>query len=98
MKRRRLAMVLALALWAVPQTGYTQSLIDGQIMEVDASAGKITIKHGPIRKLGMDVGMTMVFTAQNPGMLKTVKAGDKVRFDADEVNGQFTVTKIVKAK
>jgi Cu(I)/Ag(I) efflux system periplasmic protein CusF len=98
MKRRRLAMVLALALWAVPRTGYTQSLIDGQIIEVDASAGKITIKHGPIRKLGMDEGMTMVFKAQDPKMLKAVKAGDKVKFDADEVNGQFTVTKIVKGK
>jgi Cu/Ag efflux protein CusF len=31
-------------------------------------------------------------------MLKTVKVGDKVRFDADRVNGQFTVTKIEKAK
>jgi Cu(I)/Ag(I) efflux system periplasmic protein CusF len=98
MNRRRLVMVLALALWAVPQMGYAQSLIDGQIIEVDSSAGKITIKHGPIRKLGMDEGMTMVFKAQDPKMLKAVKAGDKVKFDADEVNGQFTVTKIVKAR
>jgi Cu/Ag efflux protein CusF len=31
-------------------------------------------------------------------MLKQVKVGDKVKFDADRVNGQFTVTKIEKAK
>jgi Cu(I)/Ag(I) efflux system protein CusF len=31
-------------------------------------------------------------------MLKQVKVGDKVRFDADRVNGQITVTKIEKAK
>jgi Cu(I)/Ag(I) efflux system protein CusF len=67
-------------------------------MKVDRSAGKITLKHGPIKKLGMDQGMTMVFKAEDPAMLKSVKTGDKVRFDADQVNGQFTVTKIEKAK
>jgi Cu(I)/Ag(I) efflux system periplasmic protein CusF len=74
------------------------SLIDGQIVKVDQSAGKITIKHGPAKKLGMDEGMTMVYRAQDPAMLTKVKSGDKVKFDADQVNGQFTVTKIEKAK
>jgi Cu(I)/Ag(I) efflux system protein CusF len=67
-------------------------------MKVDQSAGKITIKHGPAKKLGMDQGMTMVYKAQDPAMLKAVKSGDKVKFDADQVNGQFTVTKIEKTK
>jgi Cu/Ag efflux protein CusF len=31
-------------------------------------------------------------------MLKSVKVGDKVNFEADRVNGQFTVTKIQKAR
>jgi Cu/Ag efflux protein CusF len=31
-------------------------------------------------------------------MLKQVKVGDKIRFDADLVNGQITVTRIEKAK
>ena len=74
------------------------ALIDGQVTKVDQSAGKITIKHGPIKKLGMDQGMTMVFKAQDPAMIKAVKAGNKVKFDAEQVNGQFTVTKIEKAK
>jgi len=75
-----------------------QSLISGTVTKVDESAGKITLKHGPIKKLDMDEGMTMVFRAADPAMLKTVKAGDKVKFDADKVNGQFTVTRIEKAK
>ena len=37
--------------------------------------------------------MTMVYRVQDPGLLKAVKAGDKVKFDADRVNNQFTVTK-----
>jgi Cu/Ag efflux protein CusF len=73
-------------------------MIRGQVMKIDESAGKITLKHGPIKKLDMHEGMTMVFRAQDPAMLKQVKVGDKVRFDADRVNGQFTVTKIEKAK
>jgi Cu(I)/Ag(I) efflux system protein CusF len=71
-------------------------LISGQVMKLDVSAGKITLKHGPIKKLEMDEGMSMVFRVEDPAMLKQVKVGDKVRFDADRVNGQLTVTKIQK--
>jgi Cu/Ag efflux protein CusF len=74
------------------------SLIEGQVMKVDESAGKITIRHGPIKRLGMEEGMTMVFKADDPAMLKQVKAGDKIKFEPDSVNGQFIVKKIVKAK
>ena len=73
-------------------------LIDGQVVKVDPSASNITIKHGPIKKLDMDQGMTMVFHAQDTDLLKGVKTGDKIKFDAESVNGQFTVTKIEKSK
>jgi len=94
-------LVLAVSLLAgMPMRAGAQAVdfIDGQVTKVDQGAGKITIKHGPIRKLGMDEGMTMVFRAGDPAMLKTVKAGDKIRFAPDLVDGQFTVTKIQKAK
>ena len=89
--------LIALAL-AWPYTAGAQALIDGQVTKVDESAGKITLKHWPIKKFDMDEGMTMVFRATDPAILKTVKVGDKVKFDADKVNGQFVVTKIEKAK
>jgi len=90
---------LVFALVVGAQAAVAQSaLIDGQVTKVDQSAGKITIRHGPIKKLGMDEGMTMVFKAQDAAMLKAVKAGDKVKFDADHLNGQLTVTKIEKAR
>lgn len=73
-------------------------LIDGLVTKVDESAGKITIRHGPLKKFDMDEGMTMVFRAQDPAMLKAVKAGDKIKFDVDRINGQFTVTKIEKTR
>jgi Cu(I)/Ag(I) efflux system periplasmic protein CusF len=91
--------LLALALSIGSHAAVAQSaLIDGQVTKVDQSAGKITIKHGPAKRLGMDQAMTMVYRAQDPAMLTAVKAGDKVKFDADQVNGRFTVTKIEKAK
>jgi|SRR5215471_10273651 len=73
-------------------------MVNGQVTKIDESAGKITLKHGPIKKLDMNEGMTMVFRVQEPAMLKQVKVGDKVRFDTDRINGQITVTKIEKAK
>lgn len=71
---------------------------DGEVRKIDEAAGKITLKHGPIKSLDMDEGMTMVFRVGDPAMLKQVKVGDKVKFDAERVNGQITVTKIQKTK
>jgi Cu/Ag efflux protein CusF len=73
-------------------------LVDGQVTKIDEPAGKITIRHGPLKKFDMDEGMTMVFRAADPAMLKAVKAGDRVKFVPERVNGQFTVMKIEKAK
>jgi Cu/Ag efflux protein CusF len=92
-------LALAAVLFAWPVLTHAQSaMIEGQVTKVDESAGKITIKHGPIKKLDMDMGMTMVFRAGDPALLKAAKAGDKIKFDAEKVNGQLTVTKIEKAK
>lgn len=35
--------------------------------------------------------MTMVFRVRDPAMLDQLKPGDKVRFAADKVNGNYTV-------
>ena len=72
-------------------------LVSGKVESVDAAQGKVTIDHGPIPNLNMD-GMTMVFRAADPAMVKTVKKGDRIQFSADRVNGQITVTKIQKAR
>ena len=93
------ASILTLSCAVLPKVAVAQSpMVNGQVIKIDESAGKITLKHGPIKKLDMNEGMTMVFRVQDPAMLKQVKVGDKVRFDADRVNGQFTVTKIERVK
>jgi Cu/Ag efflux protein CusF len=91
-----IATALALAFPAAAQTA--PEVTTGEVTKVDESAQKITIRHGPIKKYEMEEGMTMVFRAKDPAMLKGVKAGDKIKFESDRVNGQFTVTKIEKAK
>jgi len=42
--------------------------------------------------------MTMVFQVKDTAMLEKVKAGDKVKFTADKVNGAYTVMTIELAK
>jgi Cu(I)/Ag(I) efflux system protein CusF len=100
---RRVFTLAVVALLAAATTsapvlaGAQQALVDGEVTKLDESAGKITIRHGPISKFDMDA-MTMVFRANEPSMLKAVKPGDKIKFDVDKINGQLTVTKIEKGK
>ena len=73
------------------------ALADGEVRKIDKSAGKITIKHGQLPRLEMSP-MTMVFRVSDPKMLDQVKPGDKIRFDADKVNGAVTVVKLEAVK
>lgn len=91
------AAVAALSM-AVSTSAWAQAAsVDGSVEKIDQAAGKVTLKHGPIKNLDME-GMTMVFRVNDPEMLKKVKVGQKVKFEADRVNGQITVTKIEGAK
>ena len=98
MNKLTAAAVLTFATMLAAPAFAQSSLVDGEVRKVDAAAEKITLRHGPMKKFDMDDGMTMVFRVKDPAMLKQVKAGDKVKFDADKINGQFTVTRIEKAK
>jgi len=46
----------------------------------------------------MDEDMTMVYRVKDPAMLKQVKVGDKVTFEAEKSDNGFAVTKIQKGK
>ena len=72
------------------QAGKTE-MIDGEVRKVDMDTKKLTIKHGPMPSLDMPA-MTMVFQVKDPAMLDKVKAGDKVKFQAEKLGGAFTVT------
>jgi Cu(I)/Ag(I) efflux system periplasmic protein CusF len=89
-----LALTAAALFAALP--AHAQSA-DAEVMKIDKPQQKITLKHGEIKNLDMPP-MTMVFRVQDAGMLDTVKVGDKVKFDADKVGGQYTVTKLAPSK
>jgi Cu(I)/Ag(I) efflux system protein CusF len=96
MRKIGFAAVGVLTFLAATPVAASQHVADGEVTKIDEAQGRITLRHGPIKKLDMD-SMTMVFRVQDPGMLKAVKVGDKVKFEADRVNGQITLTKIEKA-
>ena len=73
------------------------ALSDGEVRKIDKEAGKITIKHGPIKHLDMPP-MSMVFTAKDKTLLDKVKPGDKIRFMAVDEGGKLVVTDIQLAK
>jgi len=81
---------------AAGATQPSSAMADGEVRKVDKDAKKITIKHGPLQKLDMPA-MTMVFRVKDPAMLDRVKAGDKVKFEAEKIGGAFTVTQIEPA-
>lgn len=101
MRTKTFLLTAAIAVFttALPRDVVAQSdMVNGQVTKIDQSAAKITIRHGPMPKFELDEGHTMVFRVQNSEILKQVKVGDKIEFEADRINGQFTVVKIQKSK
>jgi Cu(I)/Ag(I) efflux system protein CusF len=89
--------LLAMALFISAAVAQTLPDVAGEVKKVDQSAGEITLKHDRIPNLDMD-GMTMAFKASNPSMLMDLKAGDRVKFQADMVHGDLIVTSIERVK
>ena len=75
----------------------TADMTDGEVRKVDKENKKITLKHGVIKNLDMP-GMTMVFGVKDAAMLDKVKAGDKVKFKAEQTGTAIVVTDIQPAK
>ncbi|GGX20266.1 RND transporter [Pigmentiphaga litoralis] len=91
MKRTLTVIAAAAALLATSLVMAASATTSGEVRRIDAAAGKITIKHGAISNLDLPA-MTLVFHVADPAMLQNVKPGDKVRFAADKINGQYTIT------
>ena len=72
-------------------------MADGEIRRVNKAAATITLRHGPIPSLNMPA-MTMDYKVANPRFLEAFKPGDKVRFTADKIGDQYTVTRLEAAK
>jgi Cu(I)/Ag(I) efflux system periplasmic protein CusF len=82
--------LIAAALFAVAASVQAQS-VEAEVRKLDPAQGKVTLKHAEIKKLDMPA-MTMVFRVRDPKMLDGLKVGDKIRIEADKIDGQYTVT------
>ncbi|MGA0609534.1 copper-binding protein [Caldimonas sp. KR1-144] len=89
---RKLAALAALAAATIAAHAQTT---DGEVRKIDKAQAKITLKHGEIKNLEMPA-MTMVYRVKDPAVLETLQVGDKVKFHAEKVGGQYTVTEIRK--
>ncbi|MDI1262231.1 MAG: copper-binding protein [bacterium] len=100
MKTNGISVVVLALFFALAADAFAQgSMVNGEVKKIDEGAGKITLKHGPIKNLDMEEdGMTMVFRVQDPAMLKQVKVGDKVQFEAERATAGITITKMQKGK
>ena len=70
--------------------------VSGEVTKLDKAGGRIELKHGEIKALDMPP-MRMVWRVREARLLDGLAVGDKVRFTAAKIDGQFTVTAISKA-
>lgn len=75
----------------------SQPWSEGTIRRLDRAAGSVTLTHGPIENLGMGA-MAMTFSFKKGVVPTSVKQGDKVRFRAEEKDGQYSVVRVEAAR
>ena len=88
---------LLLSLLATVAVAQDATII-GEVKKIDESSGSITLKQGPAPSLGFKDDMTMVYEVRDRTMLKQVKVGDTVRFEAESGDSGFEITKLQKGK
>jgi Cu(I)/Ag(I) efflux system protein CusF len=78
---------------SAPSTAWSE----GVVKTIHKQEGQITIAHGPLVNLGMGK-MTMTFRLKTPALIEGIKEGSKIRFVAENVNGELTVVALQAAK
>ncbi|MGJ7579791.1 copper-binding protein [Variovorax sp. RHLX14] len=71
----------------------TLPLTHAVVERVLRDTGEIVLDHEDLPNLGMPP-MTMAFEVSSPDMLRTLKAGDRVKFQAEIIAGKPTVTRL----
>lgn len=80
---------------AAKAAGATAALYDGEIRRIDTAKGTVLIKHGEMKELGMGP-MTMGFKLKDAALGAGLKAGDKIKFSAEQKGEELIVTRIQK--
>ena len=94
--RRILGAALAALIIGAPAAyaeGSGKDMAEGEVRKVDKEQRKVTVKHGEIKNLEMPA-MTMVFRVKDAALLDKVKEGDRIKFAAEKIEGNITITQI----
>jgi Cu(I)/Ag(I) efflux system periplasmic protein CusF len=67
----------------------------GEVTKVDKNNGRITLRHGEIKNLDMPP-MTMTFRVREAKLLDGVVVGERVRFTAEKIDGNYVLTALAK--
>ena len=97
MKKSGAIVILAVALGiALPTVLYAQEAIKGEIVTLNEAGGTISIKQSPAGTVGAggDAAAIRSFKVKDALLFNAVKAGDKVVFTADTVDGNLVITKM----
>ena len=103
--RTALIVLLAAAhpgIWAqsspssAPAAAAASVLTEAEVRRIDAANNRITLRHGPIPNLEMPP-MTMQFQVRDAVLLQGLQEGSRIRFAAERINGQYTVTVVQPA-
>jgi Cu/Ag efflux protein CusF len=71
------------------------TMADGEVEDVDIEGKSIVLKHGPIKSKTIEMEpMTMPFAVTDAKLLSGVKVGDKVKFSAEYINDEVTITSL----
>ena len=87
-------LMAVLGIGAVAQ----DATIIGEVKKIDEGSGSITLKQGPAPSLGFKEDMTLIYDVRDRAMLKQLKVGDTVRFEAESGDSGFTITRIQIAR
>ena len=87
-------LMAVLGIGAVAQ----DATIIGEVKKIDEGNGSITLKQGPAPSLGFKEDMTLIYEVRDRAMLKQLKVGDTVRFEAESGDSGFTITRIQKSR
>lgn len=72
-------------------------LSDGEVKDINAKEGHVTLKHSAIENMNMGP-MTMTFAVKDKAILVTLMKGSKVKFAVENLNGVPTITSLVPQK
>jgi Cu(I)/Ag(I) efflux system periplasmic protein CusF len=95
--KRRQALIQTSCICAMPFLAHAQTASSlGEVVKVEQTAERITLKHNGVKNLELPA-MTLVFRVRNPQWLDGLTHCDRVRFSAERIEGQYTITALSKA-